>query len=156
MTYSPNSNTASVLTSTSAAQTNSADLDSHTLALTAARLADDRKGVDIVLLKVSDVSYLADYFVVVTAFSHAQVRAIANLIEQDVKENWNRMPLRVEGQGEGNWVLMDYGDVIVHIFMPKEREFYNLEAFWGHAERLTFAATQLGGEVNHSPEDSVN
>jgi ribosome-associated protein len=90
-------------------------------------------------LKVSDVSYLADYFVVVTGFSNVQVRAIANSIEDRVEEEWQRRPLRTEGQMEGSWVLMDYGDVIVHIFLPKEREFYSLESFWGHAEQVAFS-----------------
>ncbi|MBW4518800.1 MAG: ribosome silencing factor [Scytolyngbya sp. HA4215-MV1] len=108
------------------------------LALTAARASDDRKGSEITLLKVSQVSYLADYFVIVTGFSKAQVRAIARAVEEKVEELCHRSPIRVEGQGEGSWILQDYGDVIVHILMPQEREFYNLEAFWGHAERIDF------------------
>lgn len=119
-----------------------ADHSSYELALAIAQAADDRKGGDILLLKVADVSYLADYFVLVTGFSHVQVRAIANSIEQTLKDKLKRMPVRVEGQAEGNWVLIDYGDVIAHIFLEKDREFYNLEAFWGHAERLSFAALQ--------------
>lgn len=115
------------------------DDSSYLLAQTIAQAADDRKGGDIVLLKVSDVSYLSDYFVVVTGFSNVQVRAIANSIEDRVEEEWQRRPLRTEGQMEGSWVLMDYGDVIVHIFLPKEREFYSLESFWGHAEQVNFS-----------------
>lgn len=112
---------------------------SYDVAQTIAQAADDRKGVDICLLNVVDVSYLADYFVVVTGFSNVQVRAIANSIEEKVEQQWHRLPLRVEGQMEGSWILMDYGDVIVHIFLPKEREFYGLEAFWGHAEQVNFS-----------------
>lgn len=112
------------------------------LALTIAEAADDRKAADIVVLKVSDVSYLADYFVIASGLSLPQVRAIANSIEQTVSDTWNQLPLRVEGQSEGNWILLDYGDVIAHIFMPKEREFYGLEAFWGHAERIPFPPSQ--------------
>lgn len=112
---------------------------SYDVAQTIAQAADDRKGVDIRLLNVVDVSYLADYFVVVTGFSNVQVRAIANSIEEKVEQQWHRLPLRVEGQMEGSWILMDYGDVIVHIFLPKEREFYGLEAFWGHAEQVNFS-----------------
>jgi ribosome-associated protein len=112
---------------------------SYNLALTIAQAADDRKGADIRLLNVADVSYIADYFVVITGFSNVQVRAIANAIEVNVETQWQRLPLRVEGQMEGSWILMDYGDVIVHIFLPKEREFYGLEAFWGHAEQIHFS-----------------
>ncbi|MBD2545185.1 MULTISPECIES: ribosome silencing factor [Planktothricoides] len=112
---------------------------SRLLAETIARAADDRKGGDIVLLHVADVSYLAEYFVIVTGFSRVQVRAIADAIKHSAAEECVREPLRQEGQDSGNWLVQDYGDVIVHIFMPKEREYYNLEAFWSHAERVPFA-----------------
>ena len=124
---------------TSEFQSTRTDEESHKLALTIAQAADDRKGGDITILHVADVSYLADYFVVVTGFSNVQVRAIARSIEDKVETEWQQLPLRIEGQAEGNWVLIDYGDVIAHIFMPKEREFYNLEAFWSHAEQVKFS-----------------
>lgn len=120
-------------------QTGSVEDTSQNLALTIAQAADDRKGFNIRLLNVADVCYIADYFVVITGFSSVQVRAIANAIEAKVEEQWQRLPLRVEGETEGSWILMDYGDVIVHIFLPKEREFYGLEAFWGHAEQIDFS-----------------
>lgn len=120
--------------------TTDADDFARDLALTAARAADERKGGDIRVLKVADVSYLADYFVVITGFSSVQVRAIARTIEEAIEAELNREPLRTEGQLEGSWVLQDYGDVIVHIFMPEAREYYNLEAFWGHAEAIPFDA----------------
>lgn len=125
-----------VLGATSA-QSSGVDLDSSlALAQTIAQAADERKGANIQVLRVSEVSYLADYFVIVSGFSNVQVRAIARSIEDQVAEQWERYPSRTEGQSEGNWILQDYGDVIVHIFLPDEREFYNLEAFWGHAERI--------------------
>lgn len=108
------------------------------LALTAAQAADDRKGAEIRVLGVAEVSLLADYFVIVTGFSKAQVRAIANAVADKVQEELLRAPLHTEGMAESTWVLQDYGDVIVHILMPQEREFYNLEAFWGHAEQVDF------------------
>jgi ribosome-associated protein len=114
--------------------------ESYDLARRIAQAADDRKGGNIVLLNVEDVSYLADYFVVVTGYSSVQVRAISRTIEDTIEDDLNRLPLRVEGRGDGNWVLMDYGDVVVHIFMPEEREFYDLEAFWGHAQRIAYVA----------------
>ncbi|MBD1937133.1 ribosome silencing factor [Microcoleus sp. FACHB-68] len=119
---------------------------SRAIAMTAAQAADDRKGGDIVLLGVAEVSYLADYFVMVTGFSRVQVRAISQSVQDKIEIEWQRLPLRVEGQAEGSWVLLDYGDVIVHVLMAKEREFYNLEAFWGHAERIEFSAAGLGRE----------
>ncbi|HEY9299464.1 MAG TPA: ribosome silencing factor [Phormidium sp.] len=102
----------------------------------------DRKGADLVALRVSGISYLADYFVLVTGFSRAQVRAISQAVQDKVEQNWQRRPLRIEGQAEASWILLDYGDAIVHILMPKEREFYNLEAFWGHAERINVTQEQ--------------
>jgi|SRR6478672_778553 ribosome-associated protein len=114
--------------------------ESYNLALAAASAADDRKGGDIVLLRVAEVSYLADYFVMITGLSRVQLRAIAQAVQAKVETDCQRQPLRIEGQAEGSWVVLDYGDIIVHIMLPQEREFYNLEAFWGHAERINFAA----------------
>ncbi|WP_293156846.1 MULTISPECIES: ribosome silencing factor [unclassified Microcoleus] len=114
------------------------------LILTAAAAADDRKAVDIVLLGVAEVSYLADYFAIVTGFSNVQVRAISQAIADQVEEEWGRLPLRTQGLSDASWVVMDYGDVIIHILKPQEREFYNLEAFWGHAERIEFSTAPRG------------
>ncbi len=100
--------------------------------------ADDRQAGDITILKVTQVSYLTDYFVIMTGFSRTQVRAIADAIDEKVEQSLGRLPLRVDGQTESLWIVQDYGDVIVHIFLAKEREFYNLEAFWGHGERIVF------------------
>jgi len=100
--------------------------------------ADDRQAGDIAILKVTQVSYLTDYFVIMTGFSRTQVRAIADAIDEKVEQSLGRLPLRVDGQTESLWIVQDYGDVIVHIFLAKEREFYNLEAFWGHGERIVF------------------
>lgn len=112
------------------------------LIMTAAQAADDRKAVDIVLLQVSEVCYLADYFAIVTGFSNVQVRAISQAIADQVEEEWGRLPLRTQGLSDASWVVMDYGDAIIHIFKPQEREFYNLEAFWGHADRLDFSVAE--------------
>ncbi|MDJ0901937.1 MAG: ribosome silencing factor [Xenococcus sp. MO_188.B8] len=111
---------------------------SKAIAYKIAEAADDKKAQDIVLLKVAEVSYLTDYFVVVTGFSKPQLRAICDSIEQKIAENFEREPIRIEGKTDGRWVLIDYGEVIVHAFLPEEREFYNLEAFWGHAERVDY------------------
>ena len=114
-------------------------VDTRELALQIADAAEDKKAADIVLLKVSDVSYLADYFVIVTGFSRTQLNAIAESIEERLEDNYNLRPVRVSGKREGGWIVQDYADVIVHTFLPEEREYYNLEAFWGHAERQPFS-----------------
>ena len=111
---------------------------SRDLAMAIASAADDRKAEDIVILNVEGVSYLADYFTIVTGFSKAQVRAISESIRDRLETEFDRECPRTEGQSEGTWILLDYGDVIAHVMMPEEREFYNLEAFWGHAERLLY------------------
>lgn len=113
-------------------------LSSQELAQIIAQAADDRKADDIVLLKVAEVSYLTDYFVIATGFSKTQVRAIADSIEKQLKEQYQIQPQHIEGKSEANWILQDYGEVIVHLFLPAEREFYNIEAFWGHAEKINF------------------
>ena len=111
------------------------------MALAIAQAADDRKAGNLIILQTGDVSYLADYFVIMTGFSKVQVRAIANSIDSAVEDTFERLPLRTEGMSEGRWVLLDYGDVIAHIFMPDDREYYDLDAFWGHAERIEFVST---------------
>jgi ribosome-associated protein len=120
---------------------------SKELALTIVQAGADRKAGDIVLLHVAEVSYIADYFVLMTGYSRVQVRAINQAIQQKVEQELHQSPLRTEGMSEGTWVLQDYGDVLVHIMMPKEREFYNLEAFWGHAERTEFPGASGDGGI---------
>ncbi|NES99762.1 MAG: ribosome silencing factor [Sphaerospermopsis sp. SIO1G2] len=120
------------------------DDNSETLAITIAAAGSERKAGEILLLKLADVSYLSDYFVMMTGYSRVQVRAISAAIEDKVKTELQRRPLRTEGKTEGSWVLQDYGDVIVHVMMPQEREFYNLEAFWVHAERIPLPTSDDG------------
>ncbi len=114
--------------------------DSHRLIAAIATAAEDRQAGDLAILDVTGVSYLADYFAIATGFSKAQVRAICDAIEQQVADQCGVLPLRIEGKTEGSWVVLDYGDAIAHIMLPSEREFYNLEAFWGHAQRLELTA----------------
>lgn len=111
-------------------------IDSQQLVAEIVAAAEEKKAQDISLLKVSDVSYLADYFVIVTGFSRTQLNAIAESIEEQIEEKFELHPVRVSGKREGSWIVQDYADVIVHIFLPEEREYYNLEAFWGHAEQI--------------------
>jgi len=123
-------------------QTPKINITSKELALIIAEAGDDRKASNIVLLNVEKMSYLADYFVIMTGFSPPQLRAISLSIEDKVYEKLNRNPIRIEGKNEGNWVLHDYGDVIAHIFLPEARQFYDLEAFWGSAEKTIFSSIQ--------------
>ncbi len=112
--------------------------DSRALALAAADACDDRKAVDILLIRVDEVSSLADWFVICSGLSDVQVRAIARSVEDRLDVDAGRLPLRREGQSEGHWVLLDYGELIVHVLTPDERRYYDLEAFWGHGEKVPF------------------
>ncbi|TVQ43119.1 MAG: ribosome silencing factor [Gloeocapsa sp. DLM2.Bin57] len=116
------------------------ELSAKTLAWTIAAAADDRQAENIVLLDVGELSYLTDYFVIMTGFSKAQLRAISDSIEDKIQQEFNKLPIRTSGQVESSWIIHDYGDVIVHIFLPQEREYYSLEAFWGHAQQFNYQA----------------
>ncbi|MDX2254921.1 MAG: ribosome silencing factor [Pseudanabaenaceae cyanobacterium bins.39] len=111
---------------------------SYQLAIASAIAADDRKAEDIVLLAIGDVATLTEYFVIASGLSKTQVRAIANSIEEALVEKFGRKPLHIAGEQDGSWILLDYGDIIVHAMMQKERDYYGLEAFWGHAPKLEF------------------
>jgi ribosome-associated protein len=116
-------------------------MDSESLARLAAEASDDRKAVDIRLIRVDEVSSLADWFVISSGLSDVQVRAIARSVEDQIEEATGRLPLRREGQKEGKWMLLDYGEVIVHVLTPSERSYYDLEAFWGHGEQHRFLSS---------------
>jgi ribosome-associated protein len=109
---------------------------SEQVAILAAKAADDRKAGDMVLIKVSEVSFIADYLLIVTGFSRAQLRAISESVQDEIEKTYGVSPMSTEGASHGDWILVDYGDVIVHIMSPDGREFYNLEAFWGHGEMV--------------------
>ncbi len=114
--------------------------DSRALALLAAEACDDRKAVDIRLIRVEEVSSLADWFLICSGLTDVQVRAIARSVEDAIEEETGRLPLRREGQSEGRWVLLDYGELIVHVLTPQERSYYDLESFWGHGEQERYVS----------------
>ena len=110
-------------------------MESWEKALLISRFALDKKAYDLVLLEVSEVTSIADYFIICSGRSDRQVQSIAQGIEQDLGKEGIR-PLSVEGQSRGQWVLMDFSDVIVHVFFQPVREFYDLEGLWSHAPRV--------------------
>jgi ribosome-associated protein len=112
------------------------------LAFLAADAADDRKAGDMVLINIGEVSTLADYLLIVTGFSKVQLRAISDSVADKLEAELGRVPLRTEGHNKGGWILLDYGDLIVHILMPELREFYSLEAFWGHGQIVNLPEMQ--------------
>lgn len=106
------------------------------LAKVAATAADGKKAGDIVLLDLSQVSDICDYFLICTAQNKPQMDAILDGIEEKVKVNCGESPLSMEGRGGSDWVLLDYGSVVVHVFKPEARDFYHLESLWGEAPRV--------------------
>jgi ribosome-associated protein len=103
-------------------------------ALLCAQAALDKKAYDLVILEVSALTSVADYFVICTGRSDVQVQSICRAIEEALA-NVKVRSLAIEGFTHGQWVLIDFGDVVVHIFYETAREFYNLERLWAHAPR---------------------
>lgn len=99
-------------------------------------IVEDKKAENILLLDLSPDAIIADYFVICTGNSDRQIKALAENVRDTVKERFSRLPYGVEGVSNSGWVLMDYGDVIVHIFGEDERAFYDLEGFWRQANVL--------------------
>ncbi len=95
-----------------------------------------KNGTDIVLLDVEESFFLSDVFVIATGSSRTNVQALADHVEEKIGETRDLKPLRVEGRTEGEWVLVDYGDIIVHIFQSGPRDFYSLERLWGDASPI--------------------
>ena len=93
----------------------------------------DKKAVDTLLLDVREVSLLADYFLITTGEVDRQIEAMAGDLSQTLKKE-GVLPLNVEGEASSGWVLMDYGDVVVHLFSPAMRAYYRLEEFWKDAK----------------------
>ena len=118
-------------------------MDSEQLAAMAAEACDDRKATDIQLIRIDEVSSLADWMVIAGGLSEVQVRAMAKAVQDRLEVEANRLPLRSEGLNEGKWALLDYGELIVHVLQPSERGFYDLEAFWSHGEHHGFMSANL-------------
>jgi len=108
------------------------DLESIDLARVAVDAASDRQASDIVLLDLRSVSLLADYFVICSAETERQLRAVTDAIVESLGQAGLR-PLHIEGGTDSGWVLLDYGVVIIHVFAPTEREYYRLEKLWSKA-----------------------
>jgi ribosome-associated protein len=115
------------------------------IAQTIAEYASDRKALDIVQLDLRGIIGYADYFVICTGRTDRQCKAIHDAIHAGMKSEHGILPRRVEGLSQARWILMDYLDVIVHVFTPDTREYYRLEQLWGEAPART-----AGGRSNAS------
>ncbi|TAN43267.1 MAG: ribosome silencing factor [Nitrospirae bacterium] len=110
-------------------------MNSKKSAVEAARICGDKKANNILVLELKDLTVIADYFVICSGDSTTQVKAIAQHVERKLRDEGVR-PLRTEGAQNAQWVLIDYGDVIVHIFEEQTRAYYELEKFWLDAPRI--------------------
>lgn len=123
------------------------DFDSSlALAVRAARSAANSKASDVLVLDVGDIMSITGYFVIVGASNVRQVRAVTESIEAEVRADLGETPERVEGLREQQWVLIDYGDVVVHVFLESVREFYEIERLFVDAPRIAWETPGYAGE----------
>jgi len=112
-------------------------------AVLAAQAASSKKALDPVVLAVGEVLAITDSFVIVSATNTRQVRTIADEIERQVHEAGGPKPLRVEGLDDLHWVLLDYGDFVVHVFLQETREYYELERLWSDVPRIEWEESSV-------------
>jgi len=110
-------------------------LDAHQKAVLAATAAADKKAADVVVLEVGDLTVVTDYFVIASGANPIQVKAIVDHVLEELEARGFK-PLGVEGYTDGRWVLLDFGDVVVHVMNPEQRDYYGLERLWGDARRV--------------------
>lgn len=120
------------------------DLDAKEISIAAARAASDKKAEDIVVLDVAALLVITDYFVICTGRNDRQVKTIADEVEEQLRVEYGVKPIGREGVREARWVLLDFGDLVVHIFQLEERDFYRLERLWGDAPRVSLPADITG------------
>jgi ribosome-associated protein len=114
------------------------------MALTAAKALDEKKGLEISAVEITDLSSLADYFVFATGSSNTQINALCGAVEKALDEQGVPV-LRREGHRDGTWVLLDYGDIVVHVFSKEAREFYSLERLWSDGKPLDLTGVVAEG-----------
>jgi len=116
-----------------------ADDEGRDLAVLAARIADDKKATDVIVFDVGEVLGIVGWFVVAGASNPRLVRTVVDAIEVGVKDSVGRSPVRTEGVREQQWTLIDYGDVVVHVFLDEIRAFYEIERLYGDRPRIPWA-----------------
>jgi ribosome-associated protein len=113
-------------------------------ALAAARVAELNRGRDIVILDLRELTPVFDYFVLVSGTSRRQLHAISEEIDDVFKQQFNDTRLGIEGYAESRWILLDFGDVVVHMFDDETRTYYDLEHLWAGAKRVPFEPSVHG------------
>lgn len=123
------------------------------LARVAAAAADEKKATEICLIDLARVTDVADCFLIATANNRRLLDVVVEEIEEKVRINCDEKPLSIEGRANGNWVVMDYGAVVIHVFLPETRGFYRLERLWGDAPRVSLG---LEGEMDEASFAAAN
>lgn len=118
--------------------------DGETLARACAAAAGDKKAENIVVLDMRGISSFTDFFVICSGTSEPQLKAIASAIREQMREQFDRRPLSEDGFPASQWIVLDYGEVIVHLFHADKREFYGLETLWRDARRVESVDAQPG------------
>ena len=117
---------------------------SQAIATAAAEAARDKQAADVVVLDVAALLTITDYFVICSVASAPQLKAVIEAVEERIRTELDLRPARREGDAEGGWLLLDYIDVVVHVFGEDERAYYDLERLWSDAPRPTWAAARAG------------
>ena len=120
----------------SAASASASGVLAEQLARTVCLALDEKKAVDVVALDLTELSDVCDFFVIATGTNNRQVDALIDEVEEKVDRAHGEHPISIEGRDERQWILMDYGSVIVHVMTPEAREYYRLEKLWGDAASL--------------------
>lgn len=107
------------------------DMETRALAKKIMAILEEKKAADILALDISEISTLADYFILASAENVRQLDALEDAVEEGI-----RLELNKEGEGDSGWILMDYKDIVVHLFTKEQREFYDLEKIWSDAKKL--------------------
>lgn len=102
-----------------------------------AKALSEKKGFEIIIMDLTGLTLVADYFIIASGRTSTQVQALAHNVLEKMAEKGDK-ELRIEGKNEARWVLIDYGDVVVHIFQEEDRHFYNLEKLWGDAKQTLY------------------
>lgn len=108
-------------------------------ALVAARVAEDNRGRDVVVLDLRELTTMFDYFVLATGTSRRQLHAMSEEIDHALEDGLGDRRMGIEGYSESRWILLDYGDVVIHLFDEETRSYYGLEDLWGQARRVSIA-----------------
>ena len=112
--------------------------NSKDIAVSLAGLLEGKKAIDTIILDIKKISFIADYFIITTAQSPTHLKTLSNELVRKVKENDIKRNLNYEGSPQTGWVILDCGDVVIHLFLAEKRDYYHLEYIWQEAEKIPF------------------